>query len=98
MVEQKEAGTAAADAQKVSDNGSFSNTACTNGKAKRLVELMPGDKVAKKACEVHYKKETEVPGHDQVLWTSANDPAFCDTKAKEFVVKLSGMGWSCAKL
>ncbi len=76
----------------------FSNTVCTQGTNKRLVELSSGDSANKKPCEVHYKKETEQPGHDQVLWTSGGNASFCHMKAKEFVQKLSGWGWSCAKL
>lgn len=80
------------------EGGVFANTVCTNGKNKRMVELTPYDKAANKPCEVHYKKETEQPGHDQVLWSSGKDNAFCATKAEGFVQKLGGMGWTCAKL
>lgn len=76
----------------------FANTVCTQGTNKRLVELDAGDTAAKKPCEVHYKKETEQPGHDQVLWTSGGNTSYCHAKAKEFVQKLSGWGWTCAKL
>ena len=75
--------------------GTFENTVCTNGKNRRIVELTAGDQAAKKPCEVHYKKETEQAGHDQLIWSTLANFDSCATKAKEFVGKLSGWGWSC---
>ena len=46
-------------------------------------------------CEVHYYKDTEMPGERQVLWRAANEEGYCEAKAAEFVQKLEGMGWSC---
>ena len=54
-----------------------------------------GDQGANKPCEVHYKKETEQPGHDQLIWSTVANKESCATKAKEFVGKLSGWGWTC---
>lgn len=68
----------------------FSNQVCKNGKLVRRVELS-----GSAPCEVHYKKETEQPGHDQVLWSSPNNQAYCVTNAKAFVDKLVSMGWTC---
>lgn len=65
---------------------------CTNGSNTRRVEL-----TGSSPCEVHYKKETEKPGHDQVLWTAKNDQKYCEIKAQAFVEKLTGMGWKCDK-
>jgi len=46
-------------------------------------------------CEVHYYKDTEVPGEGQVLWRASNDAGYCEAKAAEFFEKLRGMGWTC---
>lgn len=75
----------------------FQNTVCTQGKNKRVVEITVDDAAKKAPCKVHYKKETEKPGDDQVIYNSANNGKFCEEKAKAFVDKLTGMGWSCAK-
>lgn len=79
------------------DADSFQNTVCTQGKNRRLVELMVGDATAKKPCEVHYKKETEQNGHDQVIWITPVNMDTCTAKAKAFVTKLAGWGWTCGK-
>ena len=47
------------------------------------------------SCEVHYYKDTEMPGERQVLWRAANEEGYCEAKAAEFIQKLEGMGWSC---
>ncbi len=47
-------------------------------------------------CDVVYKKLTEGV-EDQVLWTAANDPDYCDEKAQEFVDKQVGWGWTCVE-
>lgn len=73
----------------------FSDTVCTNGANIRKIELITAGNEAKVPCEVHYKKETEQAGHDQVLWTAANDLSFCHAKASAFADKLTGMGWAC---
>ena len=46
-------------------------------------------------CEVHYYKDTEMPGERQVLWRAANEEGYCEARAAEFVAKLEGMGWTC---
>lgn len=73
----------------------FSDTACTSGVNTRKIELITAANDAKVPCEVHYKKETEQAGHDQVLWSATNDLSFCHAKASAFVDKLTGMGWVC---
>ncbi len=75
--------------------GGFSDTVCTSGGNTRKVELISASAETKVLCEVHYKKETEQPGHDQVLWSANNDLGFCHAKASAFVDKLTGMGWTC---
>jgi len=73
----------------------FSDTVCTSGGNTRKVELISASTEAKVPCEVHYKKETEQPGHDEVLWSANNDLSYCHAKAAAFVDKLTGMGWTC---
>ncbi len=87
-----------ADAQPAvaSSGAGFSNTECSNGKNTRTVELTSADAQTKLPCEVHYKKTTEQAGHDQMLWQSANNLSFCESKAQAFVEKLKGWGWTCA--
>lgn len=67
---------------------------CTYGDMQRRVEIAhePGVEVP---CSVHYFKDTEAPGEQQVLWSADSDPAYCQTKATEFVAKLESWGWDC---
>lgn len=83
----------ASPAQPTADQGkvSFANQICKNGQHTRRVEL-----TGAAPCEVHYKKESEQPGHDQVLWTSPNNQSYCVAKAQTFVEKLVSMGWACS--
>ena len=69
-------------------------TRCTNGDLVRRVVIMsePGVSVP---CEVHYYKETEAPGDDQVLWSASSQEGYCEEQAANFVAKLEGWGWSC---
>lgn len=73
----------------------FTDTVCSNGGNTRKIELITAANETKVPCEVHYKKETEQAGHDQVLWTANTDLSFCHAKAAAFVDKLTGMGWAC---
>lgn len=67
---------------------------CTYGDMQRRVEIAhePGVEVP---CSVHYFKDTEMPGEQQILWSAQRDPTYCQTKASEFVAKLEGWGWDC---
>ena len=94
----KKAEEAKKPAAAASADGAFVNTACTNGKNKRVVELTSTNATTKLPCEVHYKKATEQQGHDQVLWQAANDLKFCESKAQAFVDKLASWGWTCGKM
>ncbi len=78
-------GAALADAQSYS---------CSYGEMKRRVEILsePGQSVP---CEVHYYKDTEAPGEQQVLWSAQNEEGYCERKAEEFVAMLTSNGWSC---
>ncbi len=73
----------------------FTDTVCTSGGNTRKVELISASAETKLPCEVHYKKETEQTGHNQVIYTANNDLGFCHAKAAAFVDKLTGMGWAC---
>jgi len=46
-------------------------------------------------CEVHYFKDTEMPGERQVLWRAQNEEGYCEARAAEFVENLRAMGWTC---
>lgn len=102
VVQAKEDAPAAATApaattsnvEKATTNATGSeSTVCTNGKNKRLVQLTDNAS----ACEVHYKKETEQAGHDQLIWSTTTQKATCAEKAQAFVDKLKAWGWSCTK-
>ena len=70
-------------------------TQCTYGDMVRRVVIMsePGVSVP---CEVHYFKDTEAPGEDQVLWSASTQAGYCEERATEFIAKLEGWGWNCA--
>jgi hypothetical protein len=69
-------------------------TQCTYGDMVRRVVIMtePGVSVP---CEVHYFKDTEAPGEDQVLWSASQQTGYCEEKAAGLVAKLEGWGWDC---
>lgn len=69
-------------------------TACTYGDMVRRVVVMSEPGVAV-PCEVHYFKDTEAPGEDQVLWSAASQAGYCEEKAAGLVTKLEGWGWDC---
>jgi len=67
---------------------------CSLDEVNRRIEIYyeTGDTVP---CEVHYFKDTEMPGDRQVLWRAQNEEGYCEARAAEFVEKLRGMGWTC---
>jgi hypothetical protein len=69
---------------------------CSYGEMVRRVEVAhePGVEVP---CSVHYYKDTEMPGEQQVLWSADSDATYCVQKAKELVAKLEGWGWDCGR-
>lgn len=73
----------------VSSNG-FSTT-CKMGSVERKVEIVTTDATKKVPCEVKYTKD----GEEKVLWNATTDASYCETKASEFVAKLSSLGWQC---
>ena len=68
--------------------------ACSLDEVIRRVEILyeTGTTVP---CEVHYFKDTEMPGERQVLWRAQNEEGYCEARAAEFVEMLEGMGWTC---
>lgn len=69
-------------------------TKCTYNELVRRVVIMsePGVSVP---CEVHYYKDSEAPGEDQVLWSADSQAGYCEEKAAELIAKLEGWGWQC---
>ena len=67
---------------------------CSFDDLQRRIEILtePGVTVP---CEVHYYKDTEMPGESQVLWTATTEAGYCESKAEEFVAKLREWGWDC---
>ena len=70
---------------------------CTYGGLERRVEIVYETGVTV-PCEVHYYKDTEAPGEQQVLWRAVNEAGFCEARTAEFIDKLRGMGWNCQGL
>ena len=68
---------------------------CSFNDMQRRIEILtePGVTVP---CEVHYFKDTEMPGESQVLWTATTEAGYCESKAEEFLAKLREWGWDCA--
>jgi hypothetical protein len=73
------------------DSGNYQ---CSLDEVTRRVEILYETGV-RVPCEVHYYKDTEMPGERQVLWRATNEEGYCEAKAAEFVEKLEGMGWTC---
>lgn len=74
------------------DARSFS---CSNADMIRRVEVFSEPGVAV-PCEVHYYKDTEAPGEQQVLWRAQNQAGYCEAMAEDFVNKLGELGWNCS--
>jgi hypothetical protein len=72
------------------------STTCTKGNLSRVVEITYGGEQGKAPCEVHYKKVTEDPTYDRVIYDARHKSGYCEEKKREFVEKLSGMGWDCS--
>jgi len=70
-------------------------TRCTYGDMVRRVAVLtePGVTVP---CEVHYYKDTEAPGGDEVLWSASQQAGYCDEKAAGLVANLESWGWDCS--
>ena len=68
---------------------------CTYGDLTRRIEIVRETGVLV-PCEVHYYKDTEAPGEQQVLWRAQREEGYCEARADEFVEQLSDWGWSCS--
>ena len=68
---------------------------CTFGELERRIEIYrePGVSVP---CEVHYYKDTEAPGEQQVLWRAQSEEGYCEARAQEYLAKLEDWGWECS--
>lgn len=85
-------GCAVAEAQEEAASGTVT---CQSGNMTRIVEVTYTGTPGEPPCEVHYRKTTEQPGHDQILWNSEHTKDYCETKQREFVDMLGGLGWTC---
>jgi hypothetical protein len=67
---------------------------CNFENLQRRIEILtePGVTVP---CEVHYYKDSEMPGEKQVLWSASSEEGYCESKTLEFVAKLTEWGWTC---
>jgi len=68
---------------------------CRHGNDVREIHIKL-ETAAPAPCSVVYKKLTEGV-EDQVLWTAQNDGNYCEEKAKAFVEKQTGWGWTCVE-
>ncbi len=68
---------------------------CTFGELERRIEIYrePGVSVP---CEVHYYKDSEAPGDQQVLWRAQSEEGYCEARVDEFLTKLADWGWDCS--
>lgn len=67
---------------------------CQSGEALRTISVVypyVGEKVP---CEVRYQNASG----EKVLWTAKKEVGYCEAKAKAFVEKLEGWGWTCKQL
>ena len=69
---------------------------CTFGDLERRVEILH-ETAASVPCDVHYYKDTEAPGEQQVLWSATQEAGYCEARAEEFIAKLEGWGWNCGQ-
>ncbi len=67
---------------------------CVLQDLQRRVEVVYESSVAV-PCEVHYFKDTEAPGEQQILWNAQNESGYCESQAQALVEKLEGWGWEC---
>lgn len=67
---------------------------CTNGDAERIISVVYDNEETGTVCEVTYEKASGV----QTLWSANNERDYCLDKAKAFVEKQRGWGWTCSDL
>lgn len=69
---------------------------CRHDNNVREVHVQSESTTSDVPCSVVYKKLTEGV-EDKVLWTAQNDAEYCTEKAKAFVEKQVGWGWTCVE-
>jgi len=67
---------------------------CSFEQLQRRIEILSEPGVAV-PCEVHYYKDSELPGEKQVLWTASTEAGYCEARTEEFVARLQSWGWEC---
>ena len=70
---------------------------CKIGNIMRRVEIQYYEQEKAVPCEVHYYKDTEAPGEQQVLWRALNETGYCERKTEELIARLQGWGWTCGQ-
>ena len=71
------------------------SASCKMGGVVRKIEIHQTISDNSDGCEVLYIKESESPGSSTSLWNAKLGQAYCREKARGFIQKLTGMGWSC---
>ncbi len=66
---------------------------CKNGSAERLVTVAYEQDGKKAPCAVRYKRDVAEP--EKEIFKASNEIGYCETKADEFVAKLTALGWAC---
>jgi len=69
---------------------------CRHGNDVREIHIQTESASSPLPCSVVYKKLTEGV-EDKVLWNATNDAGYCEEKAKAFVEKQIGWGWTCVE-
>lgn len=66
---------------------------CTMGDEERTISVIyQGDGLV--PCEVHYDKGQGA----EVLWSAEHTEGFCENKAREFVSRQEGWGYTCSEI
>ena len=76
-----------------SDSGNLVST-CVHDDQTRIISVVYDSTADGNVCEVTYEKSSGV----QTLWSAQNERDYCLDKAKAFIEKQEGWGWSCSNL
>jgi len=92
----KEVAVSSEDNQAVIEGGGNKNriSVCKSGNNIRTISVIYKKPGGSTSCEVTYEKVSGV----KTLWTARSDLSYCLNKAKEFIRKQEGWGWSCSAL
>lgn len=66
-------------------------TVCKKGGQEFTLEIVTTEPGKKVPCEVKRTRN----GEEKVFWNAQNDPAYCESKAQEYIAKMTGEGWAC---